>query len=314
MIVECPVCRTRYRTNSTGLVEGNTFFECTREGCRHVFPYIPSLSQRDTNSSDPLWSLAADAADREPTVSPQDPAPSLLQATPPQPAPFPAAATPSFPDPSDELEDFPAAETPFVAEGPEERDELDLPPRRERTRTGDVIISFRPLVGFLAILVAGYAALMFYSLAHLEKTEALLAQLPVLGSLFTAEHPSAQQIALLDLRGSFWLTKDGRRVFAISGRAANEATLPARNVQIEGLLYDATGKVIGQRVIFCGTETAPAVLERLTVREIGILQNLVPPKQFHLPAGQSVNFLIVFTGLPSPPAQFSCRVVAAQFG
>ncbi|MCS6927154.1 MAG: DUF3426 domain-containing protein [Candidatus Binatia bacterium] len=212
------------------------------------------------------------------------------------------------------MEDFPAAETPFVAEGPEERDELDLSLQRERARTGEVIVSVRPLVGFLGILVAGYAGLMFYALAHLEKTEAFLAQLPVLGSLFAAEHATAQQITLLDLRGSFWLTKDGRRVFAISGRAANDAALPARNVQIEGLLYDASGKVIGQRVIFCGTETAPAVLERLTVREIGILQSLVPPKQFNIPAGQSVNFLIVFTSLPSPPAQFSCRVVAAQFG
>ena len=76
----------------------------------------------------------------------------------------------------------------------------------------------------------------------------------------------------------------------------------------------ASGKVVGQRVIFCGTETAAAVLASLTVREIGILQNLVPPKQFSVPAGQTVNFLLVFTAPPPSIAEFSCRVVAAQFG
>jgi hypothetical protein len=83
---------------------------------------------------------------------------------------------------------------------------------------------------------------------------------------------------------------------------------------VEGAIYGAGGKVLGQRVIFCGTETATTVLESLTVREIGILQNLVPPKQFHVPAGQSVNFLIVFTNPPPAIAEFSSRVVAAQFG
>lgn len=315
VIVECPVCRTRYRTDSTGLIEGNTFFECTREDCRHVFPYIPSFLQGDTTSDGSAWSLQSDSAavDDEPTLQRQDRLASSRSAL-TEKTPASAEHLVSFPDPLDDLEDFPAAEVPFVSEGAEENSEVDIAPRREQPRRNETSLSLRPLLGFLGTLVMGYAALMFYCLSHPEKTEVVLAQLPVLGPLFTAERVSAQQITLLDLRGSFWLTKDGRRVFAISGRVVNDAAVPARNIQIEGLLYDTAGKVIGQQVIFCGTETAPAVLERLTVREIGILQSLVPPKQFNIPAGQSVNFLIVFTSLPSAPAQFSCRVIAAQFG
>jgi Protein of unknown function (DUF3426) len=138
--------------------------------------------------------------------------------------------------------------------------------------------------------------------------------LPLLGSLFTDERFSARHIALIELKGDFWTTKDSRRVFAISGKAVNTAFLPARSVQVEGAVYDANGKLVGQRVIFCGTETTATALESLTVREIGILQNLVPPKQFNVPAGQSVNFLIVFTSPPPTVAEFSSRVVAAQFG
>jgi hypothetical protein len=318
VIVECPVCRTRYRTDGAGLIEGNTFFECTREDCRHVFPYVPSFLEANTTPQGAGLSLQADSdtVEDESIFQLQDrpvsSRPALTERK--QRPPAPSEDMTSFPDPLDELEDFPAPEVPFVTEGEEENSEVDIAPRRERSTTNELSFSLRPFLGFLGILVAGYAALMFYCLSRPEKTEAVLARLPVLGPLFTAERASAQQITLLDLYGSFWLTKDGRRVFAVSGRAVNDAPVPARNIQIEGQLYDAAGKVIGQRVIFCGTETAPAVLERLTVREIGILQNLVPPKQFNIPAGQSANFLIVFPDLPSAPAQFSCRVIAAQFG
>jgi hypothetical protein len=315
VIVECPVCRTRYRTESTGLIAGNTFFECTREDCHHVFPYIPSFLQEETAPDGSAWSLQSDsdAIADEPALPWHDPQTSSPPTRTKKTRGSPASEEHLMSDPLEDFEDFPAAEAPFVREDAEENSEVDIAPWRQQSRKNETNISLRPLLGFLGTLVMGYAALMLYCLSHLEKTEAILAQLPVLGPLF-AERASAQQIALLDLHGSFWLTKDGRRVFAISGRAVNDAAVAARNIQIEGVLYDTAGKVIGQQVIFCGTETAPAVLERLTVREIGILQSLVPPKQLNIPAGQSVNFLIVFTSLPSAPAQFSCRVVAAQFG
>jgi hypothetical protein len=169
------------------------------------------------------------------------------------------------------------------------------------------------LLILLGIIVLGHAALGFYCFSHPAETEAALARMPLLGSLFTGERFSAQHITLIGLEGHYWTTKDSRRIFAVSGTATNNAPFSARSIQIEGTIYDTSGKITGQRVIFCGTEIAAERLANLTLREISTLQNLVPPKQFHVPAGQSVKFLLVFTPPPTVIAEFSARVVAAQF-
>lgn len=307
MIVECPVCRTRYRTDGAGIIDENTFFECSQENCQHVFSYTPPLLQGGSrevpiSAPPPLTSLS------ENTLALVDEAPQEK----PPPSLAPMGQAPST-RPLDE-EDFSPPETPFFTEREGENNGLVVLPRPESEPATEMIFSLRPFLLLLGLIILGYAALGFYCLSNLAQTEAVLAQLPLLNAVFAAERFSAQQIALLDLKGSFWLTKDGRRVFAVSGKAVNDAPVPARSIQVEGAIYGAGGKVLGQRVIFCGTETATTVLESLTVREIGILQNLVPPKQFHVPAGQSVNFLIVFTNPPPAIAEFSSRVVAAQFG
>ena len=41
MIVECPACHSRYRIESAEVLDDSTFFECSQEGCRCVFPYSP---------------------------------------------------------------------------------------------------------------------------------------------------------------------------------------------------------------------------------------------------------------------------------
>jgi hypothetical protein len=227
----------------------------------------------------------------------------------------PFSEGPFFDKEFDEPEQFSPPEAPFFAD--EEEDSTD-----ERTSFShpapkpqvSAIVSLRSLLTVLGCILFGYTVLAFYCLWHVEETETALGRLPLLGSLFTEERFSARHISLIELKGNFWTTKENRRVFAISGKAVNNALLPARSIQVEGAVYDTSGKLAGQRVIFCGTETAATALESLTIREIGILQNLVPPKQFNVPAGQSVNFLIVFTSPPPTVSEFSSRVVAAQFG
>ena len=59
MIVECPVCHTRYRIESAEIIDDSTFFECSQEGCRYVFPYSPpSLGGGDKAVPPPLPSRA----------------------------------------------------------------------------------------------------------------------------------------------------------------------------------------------------------------------------------------------------------------
>jgi hypothetical protein len=167
---------------------------------------------------------------------------------------------------------------------------------------------------FLGFLVLSFGSLSAYCFYHPKNTEAVLARLPILNILVAGERFSTQHIILSDLNGRYQLTKDNQRVFTISGVATNNAAIPARTIQLRGAIYDATGKVVGQRLIFCGTNIVPDRLANLTLREIGALQDLVPPKQFHVGAGGAVKFLIVFPSPSSPVAEFSGRVVTAQFG
>lgn len=347
MIVECPACHTRYRTDNTAFIDEDTLFECSQAHCQYVFSYTPSVlhgGERQTTLSAPTPSLARRPDDFFAEDSPENGSsdgPDELTQPSSAAHPTPTTAPPltksprneRFDEPEsfsiaessfsdgpffdkefDEPEQFSAPEAPFFADEEDSQDVEMTLPRPMARQEGTAISSPRMIFIFLGCLLLGYAALAAYCLRHIADTETALSQLPVLGSLFSGERFSARHISLVNLKGGFWLTKENRRVFAISGKAANNAFLPARSIQIEGALYDAEGKVIGQRIIFCGTDTVPTALGSLTIREIGILQNLVPPKQFNVAAGEAVNFLIVFTTPPATVAEFSSRVLAAQFG
>jgi hypothetical protein len=176
------------------------------------------------------------------------------------------------------------------------------------------LISPGAFVLFLGLIVLSGGVLGLYCFYRPDATDALLARLPLLGGLVAGERVSSRHIVLSDLEGRYQTTKDSQQVFTISGTATNNAVVAARTIQLEGAVYDIKKKVVGQRLIFCGTNISPERLTNLTLREISALQDLVPPKQFHVLTGETVKFLIVFTTPPPAIAEFSSRVVAAQFG
>jgi predicted Zn finger-like uncharacterized protein len=331
VIVECPACHTRYRINDSAALSESSLFECTR--CHKVFPCPPELLKSEELAPPPVD--LAPPLDNPPGDELPATGPSPLEPTTPG-APRTAQTPPSSPRSSppvtlsartplgsfDEIDEFSLAD----------EEELTYPPAevhqpQETETEAEHAVSFRPrtrppteatlshklLFGFLGMLVLGYALLGVYGRTHIEKTEGLLAQLPLIGPRFIASQFSEQNISLSDLKSSVWVTKDSKRVLAISGKATNTAPVPAATIQVEGTLYDATGKVLGQQQTFCGTETAAEMLPNLTIREIGILQNLAPPKQFSVASGQSINFLLVFVTPPATVSELSCRIVTAQF-
>ena len=353
MIVECPSCHTRYRTDVAGAVDETTFFECSRPDCGHVFQFAPPLVQIDhlpeqdidpeiapseapaddpafTSSGDfsssdtlltqlsasdlptdqdwsdspsPDWAPDGESEATETTDSARSTKPRTSRAAPAQ---FTSVA-PRAPD------TLPSATASFSDTGHTDGGRLERPPHPTPVSHGTVLSS-RLLILLLGLIVAGYAGLTVVASSYIEQTAGVLSHLPVLSSLLDAERPSARHIALTKMRGGFWQTKDGHQVFAIAGRAENQATVPAQRIQIEGTLLGDSGQVLGQRLIFCGTETAPEVLESLSHRQVHILQSLMPPKQFWVAAGEGVDFLIAFTDPPDRVVEFSSRVVAAQFG
>ena len=346
MIVECPSCHTRYRTDTAGPPDETTFFECTQADCGHVFPYSrPALETEqgpepeaeasgydpeEDSSHDPAQPPANDSSDDPPIMPAEPPIPTVdsLQSH-EEWADSDAAATAldtiteTDPTGTDQTEagqgeepllgDFSSADAPFFDGTEQDEGRIELTPLTPSTPQ-EMVFSLKLFILVLGLVVSGYAAFTFLAFSYLETTAATLSRIPVLGPMLDAERPSARHIALTKMRGGFWLTKDKQRIFAIAGRAINQAGVPAHSIQIEGTLLHTNGKVLGQRMIFCGTETAPEVLESLTRREVNILQSLMPPRRFRIPAGEAVNFLITFTEPPSQIAEFSSRVIAAQFG
>jgi len=267
VIVECPACHTRYRTDSTTIVDEDTFFECSQESCQHVFQYTPPVLRGGENEAHPDTaqpaiplpedsvepkqlrdfpqepSLAAAAARSTQTNDPQLhlEEPKIL---PPPEESFPDG--PFFDKEFDEPEQFSPPEAPFFADEEESTDErlaFAQPPPKPQVSE---IVSLRSLLTLLTCILLGYIVLAFYCLKHIDNTEAVLGRLPVLGSLFTEERFSARHIALLEQKGNFWTTKDNRRVFAISGKAVNNALLPARSIQVEGAVYNTKGDLVNR--------------------------------------------------------------------
>ncbi len=372
MIVECPSCHTRYRTEVAGAVDETTFFECSQADCGHVFQSVPPVVQIDhlpeqhsepeatlsqvpaqipaqapaqAPADDPAFTFSnslssSDALTTQPSVSDLS-AEQNLQEQADQDwsdSISPDLATDAAAEAADstdfaqsaqsnrqaetdhfnparqpERDNFPSTETPFFDEDQTNEGRIELTPLPTPTPR-ETVFSLKLLVLFLGLIVAGYAGCTFVAFSYLEETAAVFSHVPVLGPLLDAERPSARHIALTKMRGSFWHTNDGHQIFAIAGRAVNQAGVPVQSIQIEGTLLSVSGKTLGQRHIFCGTETAPEVLESLTRRQVQILQSLMPPKQFRVPAGEGVDFLITFTEPPEQVVEFSSRIVAAQFG
>ena len=336
MIVECPSCHTRYRTDVAGVVDETTFFECSRPDCGHVFQFAPPLVQIDhlpeqdtvlevapsseIPADDPAFTSSGDLSSSD-TLSTQ-----LAAADLPTDQDWSESLSPDLaPDGESETADstgsarpaardtLPSAAAPFSDTDHTDGGRLEQPPRPVSDSHRAVFSSRLPIV-LLGLIVAGHAGFTFVASSYIEQTAAVFSHLPVLGPLLDAERPSARHIALTKMRGGFWHTKDGNRVFAIAGRAMNQADTPVQRIQIEGTLLSDSGTVVGQRRIFCGTETAPEVLESLTRRQVHILQGLMPPKQFWDASGEGVDFLIAFTDPPDRVVEFSSRVVAARFG
>jgi hypothetical protein len=334
VIVECPACHTRYRVNNTAALSENTLFECSQDRCRHVFPCAPELlksrqPEEPENNALPVDLQREDESPdnaplEEPSLllHPQSPtAPLQTKATSPSFAPVQPAAHEQL-DNFTEEEDFSLLEEedpsfPPVADRAQEEIEAtaeESVPYRKRVHSAtEPTRSPKGLFAFLGVLVLGYASLSVYGRTHIEKTEAILARLPLVGPHFIASQFSTQHIVLSDLTSNLAVTKDSKQILAVSGKATNTAPVPASTIQIEGTLYDATGKVLSQQQTFCGTETARETLPNLTTREIGILQNLAPPKQFTVASGQSIRFLIVFVNPPAAVSELGSRVLTVQF-
>lgn len=161
----------------------------------------------------------------------------------------------------------------------------------------------------MLVVALGYAVLSIWLYTHPQRVAELLAGIPIIGPPMSEARLSPANIQLADVRGEYHRLQGDVLVFAVSGIALNNAPVPVSGVQIQCTVH---GDVEQRQTVFAGA--APRALQDLTVREVDLLQTLVPSKDWSLPPGEQTSFLVVFKEPPVPLEEFSAEVVAVRRG
>jgi predicted Zn finger-like uncharacterized protein len=318
MIIECPHCLTRFRLDPAQLSDSRSMLKCTR--CRRVFPApgrAPSTRARPKPAPrEENLSFAFDDDDewRAPELAPEHVPEEefLLNASPPaasedadEPAPPPAAAAPPARRPRHEdlvLEDD-------ADDSDSDGDDAEAERGDERMREGGNI-SLRSVFVFLVLVVCGYGALTWTLLDDPDWTARLTQTLPLIGKE-VRDRTAGHDVALIDVRGSFERTKEGKLVFLITGKAVNHSAESLRGLQIVSKLYGTTDRAFDEQIIACGNPME-AKIGDLSIHQVAILRGIKPPPDFSVQPGGQCPFVAIFLDVPATTGAFSTEVGRAQ--
>lgn len=165
---------------------------------------------------------------------------------------------------------------------------------------------------FLGVLLVVYGVFALDLHNHPDRAAKLIASIPIVGEVLAEDRLLQTRVQLEDVEGVFQQIKDDRLVFIISGRAVNSSPEALKGVQIESGLYDASGRVLESKSIYCGNAMSLKIVRDLSTKEISLLQRLEPPKRFEIRPGEAAGFSVVFLNPPAGVKEFSARVLAAQ--
>ena len=249
-----------------------------------------------------------DEAVEEPDFEiPDEPEEDRLAPPPPPPPPPPAAPKPApatAPRKRARPARRPIEEEPMVFGDDEEPAPTPVAGDRGKLRAIGV---------FLLIVVGFYALLWRTFVAEPALADRWLGDLPVIGPLAT-ERLLAREISLVKVEGRYDRIRHGRgsEVFVITGDAMSMAPSALHSVRVRGRAFDAAGKLLDEKTIYCGNAVSAAILNDLSPREVSVLQQIQPPARFTIEPGAAKSFVIVFTSPPPGIASFTAEVVGAR--
>lgn len=321
MIIECPYCSTRFRLDDARLKNRRAMLKCSR--CQHIFP-TPSAAR--------VANPAEDVEDEDEPL----PTPPLATTPPPPRRRPPAEVNLSLPFDADEessetRERHAASDEPFslgtparsrrrsrrsdefdVDEPPEELfDSEGAPPSREEETSNGLAVSVGTVIFFLIVVVSAYAALAVSLRNNPDWAQQLAQNMPFVGS-GTRDRLLTRKVVLAKVEGSYEHIKEGKDIFVITGEATNHASVPLSSVQILAKIMDHNGNPMDERLIFCGSRIPVKLLRDLSLGELAVIGRLKPPKTFLLRPGETTDFMVVFTDLPSTIGEFTAQVAIAQ--
>jgi predicted Zn finger-like uncharacterized protein len=315
MIVECPSCATRYKLDPGRLSGAGARLKCAR--CGNVFPPptprksgVGTPARKTTTAQEESLELPFDGTvwrgDED-----EQPVPESAQHEPDDGFVL-GAETPTTPvfetsaDDSDSFaEDEPEPEPHDLAASlPTYRVRRKRSPESERGKLGTLLV-------FMLLVLGGYGILTLSLFSRPERTDRWFGEVPLIKAA-VRDYALSRSVLLDNVSGSYQQIRDGKEVFVVAGQALNASREPLGAVQVAGSLYGVDGKLLAEKTIYCGNVISTRVLKGLSRREVSILQELNPPRQFALDSGEASTFVIVFMDPPQGVAEFSARISAAR--
>jgi predicted Zn finger-like uncharacterized protein len=321
MVIACPNCLTRFQLDATRLPTPRPQLRCSR--CQHTFPGPWSTGRprrtRNTGSDQSEESGTPSFSFGDDDDWQTDPAATFLEtdeqfsldvedtgaAAPPRPNPEPASVSPPVAPPTS------TAQPPSLSWDDTEAEEEPTPVVTPPLEKGPMRISLRPVLILLVIVVAVYAVLARTLYANPDWANGLISRVPVVGAGLNNQLLN-DQVDLLKIEGSYQRTKEGRTFFLVTGQALNTSAVSLTQVQVVARLMDHNGTVLQEKPTCCGSSVPVSVLRDLSLHAMEIIPHLKPSDRSVIHPGERSPFVIVFTDIPKPIAEFTAEVVAAQ--
>ena len=108
----------------------------------------------------------------------------------------------------------------------------------------------------------------------------------------------------------------GEKVQVIQGQALNSGTITYKSTHIEGMIYNASGNLIGRSTTYLGSLKQDIKLESFNAATLQKMQEKIPSKRIELnsSASESFQMVIPYSPIDGQVVYFSTRVISALKG
>ena len=203
----------------------------------------------------------------------------------------------------------------------EDMPRLDLQrgPRRSETGARSPLVPKdrrrSPLFWVVLVAALGTAAFTGYNLYRHPEAFTFLSSQKIRD--LWRRHQVEARLAVENLEGFYRDLPGGRRVFVIRGEVLNRSGIPQSLIRVKGNLFDARGRTMASREVFCGNVLGDRDLATLPAEAIDArLQNEVGNalQNMDIAPGGRVPFMVVFLPAPEGVTTYNVEVTEAREG
>ncbi|MBW2111140.1 MAG: zinc-ribbon domain-containing protein [Deltaproteobacteria bacterium] len=179
-----------------------------------------------------------------------------------------------------------------------------------------------PLVILLVLLVGAVVAVNYWKPEVLPPPVRSFVDSSISALLKTHEtkepvDPGVRLLELSSVSGSFVDSEKAGRLFVIRGLVLNRYAKPRSHILIKGDILDDKGQVVKTGQAYAGNTFTDEEIRILSLEEIRKAANNpdgAARKNFNLPSGEAISFMIVFDRLPDNLSEFTVEAISSSSG